>query len=61
MARATRGFRLERMPIVIWVVQLRWGTGATRDAVPRSGKFVDDACAVEVPRNQSRLSVTLGS
>jgi len=28
---------------VIWVV-----AGATRYAVPKSGKFVDDTCAVEV-------------
>jgi hypothetical protein len=34
--------------IVIWVVLLRWGTGATRDGVPRSVKFVDDGCALEV-------------
>jgi hypothetical protein len=25
--------------------------------VPRSGKLADDTCAVEVPRNQSRLSL----
>jgi hypothetical protein len=48
MAQVNTRLPLGTNASAIWLVLLRWGTGASRDALPRSVKFVDDACALEV-------------